>query len=98
MNNLLSTLGLFGALLDSGALVPGLALCFGLYIAYVLLSARHNVPMTKEEIETLWKFHKQTKCCKAKGWNELTKKKKVIGYECQCGFQHIQKKPLINLG
>ena len=53
--------------------------------------------MTKEEIETLWKFHKQTKCCKAKDWHEITKKKKVIGYECECGFQHIQKKPLINV-
>ena len=90
-------LGLFDAILDSGVLIPGLALCFGFYIAYVLLSARNIVPMTSEEIETLWKFHKQTKYCNAETWHEITKKKKVIGYECECGFKQIQKKPLINV-
>ena len=91
-------LGLFEVILDSGVLIPGLALCFGFYIAYVLLSARNVVPLTNEEIETLWKFHKQTKCCKAKTWDEITKKKKIVGYECECGFRHIQKKPLITVG
>ena len=91
-------LGLFEAILDSGVLIPGLALCFGFYIAYVLLSARNVVPVTKEEIDTLWKFHRQTKCCKAATWHEITKKKKIVGYECECGFQHIQKKPLITVG
>ena len=91
-------LGLFEVILDSGVLIPGLALCFGFYIAYVLLSARNVVPMTSEEIDTLWKFHKQTKCCKAETWHEITKKKKVIGYECDCGFKQIQKKHLITVG
>ena len=91
-------LGLLEVILDSGVLIPGLALCFGFYIAYVLLSARNIVPMTSEEIETLWKFHKQTKCCKAETWHEITKKKKLIGYECECGFKQIQKKPLITVG
>ena len=90
-------LGLFEVILDSGVLIPGLALCFGFYIAYVLLSARNVVPMTSEEIETLWKFHKQTKCCKAETWHEITKKKKLIGYECDCGFKQIQTKPLIDV-
>ena len=91
-------LGLFEAILDSGALIPGVALCLGLYIVYILLSARNVFPITKDEIDTLWKFHRQTKCCKAKTWHEITKKKKLIGYACECGFQHIQKKPLINVG
>jgi hypothetical protein len=91
-------LGLLEVILDSGVLIPGLALCFGFYVAYVLLSARNVVPMTSVEIETLWKFHKQTKCCKAETWHEITKKKKLIGYECECGFKQIQKKPLITVG
>lgn len=98
MKNLLSILGLFGALLDSGALIPGVALCLGLYIGYILLSARNVVPMTKDEIDSLWKFHMQTKCCKAKTCHEITKKKKVIVYECEFGFKQIQNKPLINVG
>ncbi len=98
MKNLLSILGLFGALLDSGALIPGVALCLGLYIGYILLSARNVVPMTKDEIDSLWKFHMQTKCCKAKTCHEITKKKKVMVYECECGFKQIQNKPLIHVG
>ena len=95
--NLAQILGLLGALMDSGVLIPGLALCFGLYIAYLIISARHDAPMTKEEAETLWKFHKTKTCCKAKTWNEITKKNKLIGYECDCGFKQTQKKPIINL-
>ena len=91
-------MGLLGTILDSGVLIPGLALAFGFYIAYILLSARHDVPMTKEEAETLWKFHKQKDCCKAKTWQEITKRKKLVGYECECGFRHIQKKHLVTVG
>ena len=97
MISLSQILGLLGTLLDSGVLIPGLALGFGLYVAYIILSARHNAPMTREEAETLWKFHKQNMCCKAEAWHEINKKNKVIGYECECGFKHIQKKPIINI-
>jgi hypothetical protein len=75
VRNLAQILELFEALLDSGVLIPGLALCFGFYIAYLLLSARNVVPMTREEAETLWKFHKQKTGCKAETWREITKKK-----------------------
>ena len=47
---------LFGALLDSGVLIPGVTLSFGFFVAYLLLSAKHVAPLTIEEIETLWKF------------------------------------------
>ena len=63
-----------------------------------LLSARNIVPMTKEEAETLWKLHTQKDCCKAKTWHEITKRNKVVGYECECGLQHIQKKHLVTVG
>jgi hypothetical protein len=97
VKTLAQILELFEALLDSGVLIPGLALCFGFYIAYLLLSARNVVPMTREEAETLWKFHKQKTGCKAETWREITKKKKLVGFECECGFKHIQKKPLITV-
>ena len=56
------------------------------------------VPMTKKEAETLWKFHKQKDCCKAETWQEITEKKKLVGYECECGYKHIQKKHLVTVG
>lgn len=96
MVDLSQIMGLIGTIMDSGVLIPGLALCFGLYIAYILLSARNIVPITNKEAVTLWKFHKQKTCCKAESWHEITKRKKLIGYECECGFKQIQKKPLID--
>ena len=86
------------AILQSGVLIPGLALCFGFYIAYVLLSARNLVPMTREEAENLWKFHKETKCCQSKSWKEILKKNELVGFECECGYEHIQKKHLVTVG
>ena len=90
-------LNFFGWILNSGTLIPGLALSFGFVVAYLLLAARNVVPMTTPEIELLWKFHKQKDCCKAKTWSEIKKKNELIGFECKCGHKHIQKKPLINL-
>ena len=95
--NLAQILELFGTLLDSGVLIPGLALSFGLFVAYILISAKHYVPLTTKDAEALWKSHKSNKQCKAKNWHEITKDEKLIGYECDCGFRSIQKKPLINL-
>ena len=91
-------LGILESFLQSGVLIPGLALCFGFYIAYVLLSASHLQPMSKEEAEKLWKFHRQTKCCNAQTWHEIIKKNKIVGFECECGHRHIQKKHLITVG
>jgi hypothetical protein len=87
-----------GTLLDSGVLIPGLALCFVFYVAYLLFAARNFVPMTREEAETLWKFHKLKDGCKAKTWHEITKENDLIGFQCECGFRQIQKKPLITIG
>ena len=89
---------LLEVLLNSGVLIPGLALCFGLYIAYILLSAKNIVPMNEEEAESLWKFHRSTKCCGAEKWQKITKRNKLIGFECECGYKHVQKKPLITVG
>ena len=89
---------LLEVLLNSGVLIPGLALCFGLYITYVLLSAKNIVPMSEEEAESLWKFHRATKCCVAEKWQKITKRNKLIGFECECGYKHVQKKPLVTVG
>ena len=89
---------LLEVLLNSGVLIPGLALCFGLYIAYILLSAKNIVPMNEEEAESLWKFHRATKYCRAEKWQKITKRNKLIGFECECGYKHVQKKPLITVG
>jgi len=85
------------ALLDSGVLVPAIWLSLGLATAWFLLSAKRVVPLTLEEAETLWKFHKQKTGCRAQGWHEIVRGNKVVGFECECGHEHVQKKHIITV-
>jgi hypothetical protein len=85
------------SLLSSGVLIPAIWLSLGLAIAWFLLSAKRSVPVTKEEAKTLWTIHKQQTQCGAKGWKEVTKRNKIVGFECDCGHIHIQKKHIITI-
>ena len=85
------------ALLSSGVLIPAMWLSLGFVIAWFLLSAKRNVPLTQEEAETLWKFHKQKSQCGAKSWVEIVRDDKVVGFECACGHRHVQTKHLITI-
>ena len=60
-------------LLDSGVLIPAIWLSLGFLIAWFLLSAKVSVPMTHEEIEILWAFHKKQTGCKAKACKNFPK-------------------------
>jgi hypothetical protein len=82
-------------LLNSGVLIPAIWLSLGFATAWFLLSAKRVVPLTREEAETLWKFHKQKTGCRADSWRELVRGNKIVGFECECGHKHIQKKHLI---
>ena len=85
------------ALLNSGVLIPAMWLSLGFATAWILLSAKRVVPLTRKEAETLWKVHKQKTLCRAKSWHEIVRKKKVIGFKCECGHEHIQKKHVITI-
>jgi hypothetical protein len=84
-------------LLNSGVLIPALWLSLGFATAWFLLSAKRVVPLTREEAETLWKFHKQKTDCQAESWREIVRGDKIVGFECACGHKHIQKKHLITI-
>jgi hypothetical protein len=88
---------IFEALLTSGVLIPAIWLTLGLFIVWLLLGAKRVVPLTREEAETLWKVHKQQARCRAKKYTELTSKDKIVGFQCDCGHKHVQKKHIINL-
>ena len=88
---------LIETLLQSGVLVPAIWLSLGFCTAWFLLSAKRFVPLSREEAETLWKVHKQMTQCEAKDWHEITRGDKIIGFECECGHEHLQKKHIINV-
>ena len=85
------------AILSSGVLIPAIWVSLGFCTAWLLLSAKRVVPLTKEEAETLWKVHRQIMMCRSEGWQEITHKNKIIGFECECGHKHIQRKHIINV-
>lgn len=84
-------------LLDSGVLIPAIWLSLGLAIAWLLLSAKRVVPLSREEAETLWKFHKQKTGCRAESWREIVRGNRIVGFECACGHKHVQKKHIITI-
>ena len=78
-------------------LVPAMWVTLGCAVAWFLLSAKREQEITAEEAEMLWKSHKQFNHCSAETFNEINKGKKIIGYICQCGHEHKQERPMINI-
>ena len=79
-------------------LVPTLWVTFGCTLSWYLLSAKTYKEITTREVDLLWKTHKQFSHCIAKKFEPITKGKRIVGYRCQCGHQHLQKRPIVNFG
>lgn len=79
-------------------LVPTVWISFGCAVAWFILSAKKHQPISNKEVEMLWKSHKHFNKCKAKEFEKISQGKKIIGYKCQCGYEHRQKRPIINFG
>ena len=84
-------------LLNSGVLVPAIWISLGFCIAWFLLSAKRSVALSPNEVEMLWKFHKQKTQCNAKKCKEITRRGKIIGFKCKCGHKHVQKKHIVSV-
>jgi hypothetical protein len=68
---------------------------FTTYMTWYFTSAKHYAPITSDEAKTLWKIHKQNIGCNAKKWREISRRGKTIGFECECGYKHIQRRPIV---
>jgi hypothetical protein len=79
-------------------LVPTVWVSFGCVVAWFILSAKKHQPLSDKEVQMLWKSHKHFGNCKAKKFETISERKKIIGYRCQCGYEHKQKRPIINFG
>jgi hypothetical protein len=84
-------------LLNSGVLIPAIWVSLGLFVAWFLLSAQRSVAISPEEAEMLWKIHKQKAQCNAKKYEAITRRGKTMGFKCECGHKHIQKKHIVNV-
>jgi hypothetical protein len=61
-------------------------------------SAKKIQEITTGDAYVLWKAHKQFAKCKALECIEISSGKKLVGFRCECGYEYIQKKPILNFG
>ena len=79
-------------------LVPVVWVSLGFVASWFVISAKKHQPISAQEAELLWKSHKQFSNCKGKTFEKIMKNEKIIGYKCQCGYEHQQKRPIVNFG
>jgi hypothetical protein len=76
-------------------LVPAIWTCFAVYTTWYFTSAKHYVPITRTEARALWHIHKQNVQCRGKKCKEIRRRSKIVGFECECGYKHFQKRPIV---
>jgi len=68
---------------------------FALYGAWYFTRAKRLSPLTKTEAKQLWIIHRQDAGCKGQKWRLVKRGKLTVGFKCECGYTHIQKRPLV---
>jgi hypothetical protein len=75
--------------------MPAIWLCFAAYLIWYFTSAKNYAAITPKEAKMLWKIHKQNARCNGKRCTEIKRKNKTIGFQCTCGYRHVQKRPIV---
>jgi hypothetical protein len=73
----------------------GLWTVFVVYLTWYFTKAKHYAPLTPREAQFLWRIHKDSLNCRARRWREIEFKGMMIGFECECGFKHVQRRPIV---
>ncbi len=68
---------------------------FVTYATWYFTSAKYSVPLSVDEARMLWRIHKRHVQCDATRWREVKQHGKTIGFECECGFKHLQKRNVV---
>ena len=76
--------------------MPTLWAGFGAYAIWYIARAKNCSPITRTEARTLWYIHHQTVHCSARRWRKIRRRGQIVGFQCECGYKHIQKRPLVS--
>lgn len=76
-------------------LMPASWASFTIYIMWYITKAKHYSPITPLEARQLWTIHKETTHCNGQKWRQIKRSDKTIGFQCECGHKHIQKRPIV---
>jgi hypothetical protein len=66
------------------------------YATWYFTSAKNFAPITVNDVRILWKIHKRNIQCHARKWQEIRRGGKIIGFRCECGYKHVQKRPIVS--
>jgi hypothetical protein len=69
--------------------------CLTVYVVWYSTLAKHFAPLSPNDARILWKIHKQSVLCSSRKWRVILNGEKIIGFECECGYKHIQKRPIV---
>jgi len=76
-------------------IMPTLWTCFVVYLIWFLAKAKRYSSISPAAAKQLWTIHRQNTHCRGRKWQILSKGKETIGFRCECGYEHLQKKPLL---
>jgi len=68
---------------------------FVAYATWYVTSAKYSVPLSVDEARILWKIHKKNIDCGATRRREVRQHSKTVGFECECGFKHLQRRNVV---
>jgi hypothetical protein len=74
--------------------MPVVWACLGIYVAWYFGRAKHYSPISAVEAKQLWKIHTQDVQCNGKKWQKVKRGRQIVGFECECGHKHVQKRPI----
>lgn len=76
-------------------IVPTVWGSLAVYGAWYFARAKRISPLTATEAKQLWTIHKHDAGCRCKKWRQIKRGKLTVGFQCECGYEHVQKKPLV---
>ena len=76
-------------------IMPSLWACLTMYLVWYFAKVKRYSPLTPTEARQLWTIHRHDAHCSGKKWRQVKKGKRTVGFECECGYKHVQKKPIM---
>ena len=77
-------------------IVAGLWIALGAYMLWYFFKAKTIQPLTMDALAITWKVHKKQTGCTASHVNTiLVKENKIVGFKCECGYNYMQKRLIV---
>lgn len=64
------------------------------YFTWFFTSAKDYASMERRDAEIFWRIHKQDAECRSNKWQEIRHEENIVGFECACGYRHLEKRPI----